>query len=162
MFLNRLRFFFTFGSIFGSILESFWEPSSSLYSFWSSGWPKQAHKKEKKKRGKKVIFWGRQGGRAPYGERGVPGMCLLTFGLKTELSLQRGAFSGFPEYLFRWKNWLKSDLSKIPDFFFTGIFKIRIFFYPDFRFRIFFSGTEVKTTRTACQRHGGGYVYIYI
>ena len=30
-----------------------------------------------------------------------PGMRLVTFGRKTELSLQRGAFSGFPEYLLR-------------------------------------------------------------
>ena len=34
-----------FGSILDSILESFWEPSSPLYSCWSPGWPKQAHKR---------------------------------------------------------------------------------------------------------------------
>ena len=50
---KQTPFFFTFGSIFCSILESFWEPSSSLYSFWSPGWPKQAHKTQAKKQRKK-------------------------------------------------------------------------------------------------------------
>jgi len=33
--------------------------------------------------------------------KGLPRLRLLTFGLKTEVSLERGAISGFPEYLFR-------------------------------------------------------------
>ncbi len=45
-----------FGSILGSILESFWGPSSLLYSFWSPGWPKQAHNREAKKT-KKETNW---------------------------------------------------------------------------------------------------------
>ena len=101
MFLNRLRFFSLLAPFLAPFLESFWEPSSSLYSFWSSGWPKQAHKTEAKKRRKKVTFWVPAGGATTDVERLVPGMCFLTFGLKTELSLQRGAFSGFPEYLLR-------------------------------------------------------------
>ena len=53
---------------------------------------------------KKVIFrvlLGGWGGRGHRRWARLPGMCLLTFGLKTELSLERGAFSGFPEYLLR-------------------------------------------------------------
>ena len=55
---KQTPFFFTFGSIFCSILESFWEPSSSLYSFWSPGWPKQAHKTQAKKQRNKSYFLG--------------------------------------------------------------------------------------------------------
>ncbi len=58
----------------------------------------------KKTEEKKVIFrvlLGAGGGATTDVGRGVPGMCLVTFGRKTELSLQRGAFSGFPEYLLR-------------------------------------------------------------
>jgi len=58
---------------------------------------KQRQKKEKKNgdildacRGSNHRRWTRS-----------PGMRLLTFGLKTELSPERGAFSGFPEYLLR-------------------------------------------------------------
>ncbi len=47
------------------------------------------------------VLLGGWGGSDQLREKGLPGMCLLTFGLKTELSLQRGAFSGFPEYLLR-------------------------------------------------------------
>ena len=48
MFLCRLPFCLTFGSILGSILGSFWEPSSPLYSFWVAlgclgGYWKQAY-----------------------------------------------------------------------------------------------------------------------
>ncbi len=53
---------------------------------------------------KKVIFrvlLGGRGGGATDGGLVVPGLRLVTFGRKTELSLQRGAFSGFPEYLLR-------------------------------------------------------------
>ncbi len=41
------------------------------------------------------------GGAATLQGEWLPGMCFLTFGLKTEVSLERGAFSGFPEYLLR-------------------------------------------------------------
>ena len=67
------------------------------------GWPKQAHKREANKSEKKSenLGAGRGGGATTDGERVVPGMCLVTFGLKTEVSLERGAFSGFSEYLLR-------------------------------------------------------------
>ena len=58
----------------------------------------------KKTEEKKVIFrvlLGAGGGATNYGGLVVPGLRLVTFGRKTELSLERGAFSGFPEYLLR-------------------------------------------------------------
>ena len=56
----------------------------------------------KKTEEKKVIFWVPAGGGSNHRRWSwLPGMCLVTFGLKTELSLERGAFSGFPEYLLR-------------------------------------------------------------
>ena len=45
-------------------------------------------------------------------------LCLVTFVLKQRLSCGFRAFSGFPEYLFRWKNWLS-----VSTFLFRHIFR---------------------------------------
>ncbi len=58
-------------------------------------------KHSQKKRGKKGDILGAGREVRHGGGRGVTPLCLLTFGLKTEVSLERGAISGFPEYLFR-------------------------------------------------------------
>ena len=44
MFLSRLPFCVTFGSVLDSILEVFWEPSSPLYSFLVAGVAKRVPK----------------------------------------------------------------------------------------------------------------------
>ena len=56
MFLNRLTFCITFGSILGSILESFWGPSSSLYSFLGAGVHKKGLQKEGSKNSSKKVM----------------------------------------------------------------------------------------------------------
>ncbi len=56
MFLSRLTFCITFGSILGSILESFWGPSSSLYSFLGAGVHKKGLQKEGSKNSAKKVM----------------------------------------------------------------------------------------------------------
>ncbi len=60
--------------------------------------------KIKEKKQNEILGAGR-GGEQPTatncGGSVVPPLRLVTFGSKTELSLERGAFSGFPEYLLR-------------------------------------------------------------
>ncbi len=104
MFLNRLRFFhfwLHFLLHFGVILGAKFVTILLLVARVAKTGSQNTGKKTEEK---KVIFrvlLGGWGGSDQLREERLPGMCLLTFGLKTELSLQRGAFSGFPEYLFR-------------------------------------------------------------
>ena len=78
--------------ILGSLLESFWEPSSSLYSFLvARGAKTGSQKRGQKSIEKKVVFRvpaGVREGEESNGGRVVTGMRLLTFAVKTELSLE--------------------------------------------------------------------------
>ena len=102
MFLNRLRFFhfwLHFLLHFGVILGAKFVTILLLVARVA----KTGSQNTGKKTEEKVIFWVPAGGggvRHDVGS-GVTPLCFLTFGFKTELSLERGAFSGFPEYLLR-------------------------------------------------------------
>ena len=87
-------FFAPFWSHFGSQVRHY-------TPFGRPGGQNRLTKHRQKNRGKKGDILGAgRGVRHDVGS-GVTPLRLLTFGLKREVSLERGAFSGFPEYLLR-------------------------------------------------------------
>ena len=67
----------------GSILESFWEPSSPLYSFWVARVAKKGHKREGKTKKSEILGAGR-GGSNTLRWTWSPPLRLVTFGVEAE------------------------------------------------------------------------------
>ncbi len=88
-----------FGLHFGVILGA---QFATILLLGRPGGQKRVTKERVKQREKQVKFWvPAGGGRGQLRWTWSPGMRLVTFGVETEVSLERGAFSGFPEYLLR-------------------------------------------------------------
>ena len=92
-----------FGSILGSILESFWEPSSPLYSFLVARVTKTGSQKrgKTKRKTREILGAGRGGGVTLRGTCSPAPAFSDIWGRNRGFRYRGVAFSGFPEYLRR-------------------------------------------------------------